>query len=277
MNQVQQVTPVDAWKFRQLYAAGMAVRTIGSRLGFGSTTVHRRLKRDGMVCRRAGYISRKYHCNDFAFDVIDTEAKAYWLGFLAADGSFGQKGRLVELSLARKDRSQIEAFIKFLDSNYRIHDGFNVVGQKKFPRSQVDIFSMHMVETLKGYGLSSGRVAWMPWPELIGRGLTRHYLRGYFDGDGCFWKDKRRTAKSVKFGLLGNETFLRSCANFIQKKCGVAPKNPRKAGKSLKVKSLEYDAMSDVAKIAHLMYDGATVFLQRKFDVVRPLLDATGF
>ena len=30
--------------------------------------------------------SRKSKCNDRIFDVIDTEDKAYWLGFLYADG-----------------------------------------------------------------------------------------------------------------------------------------------------------------------------------------------
>ena len=34
---------------------------------------------------------RKYHCDDGYFDLIDSEAKAYWLGFLAADGNIDVK------------------------------------------------------------------------------------------------------------------------------------------------------------------------------------------
>ena len=73
--------------------------------------------------------------------------------------------------------------------------------------------------------------------------------------------------------------FLDDCSSFIENEYGVSARTPRRSGDTdvSKVMVLEYYAMSDVANIARFMYEGATVFLQRKFDIVRPLLNAQGF
>lgn len=55
--------------------------------------------------------SRKHFFNESYFEVIDTEDKAYWLGFLYADGNIyyhkdkngDRKGGKVELSLKSDD------------------------------------------------------------------------------------------------------------------------------------------------------------------------------
>ena len=44
------------------------------------------------------------------FDKINTEEKAYWLGFLYADGSISSKEDKIELGLAEKDLHHIEKF-----------------------------------------------------------------------------------------------------------------------------------------------------------------------
>ena len=41
--------------------------------------------------------------NECSFDTIDTEEKAYWLGFMYADGYISSKNNQIGLSLAVKD------------------------------------------------------------------------------------------------------------------------------------------------------------------------------
>jgi len=54
------------------------------------------------------------------FEHIDTEEKAYWLGFLYADGSVGSKEDKIELGLAEKDLHQIEKFRNFMGISNKI-------------------------------------------------------------------------------------------------------------------------------------------------------------
>ena len=56
----------------------------------------------------------------YNFETIDTEEKAYWLGFLYADGSVGSKDDRVELGLAEKDFHHIEKFRDFIGINNKI-------------------------------------------------------------------------------------------------------------------------------------------------------------
>lgn len=43
-------------------------------------------------------MARKYNYNDNYFENIDTEEKAYWLGFIAADGSIVNNNRALEIT-----------------------------------------------------------------------------------------------------------------------------------------------------------------------------------
>lgn len=59
--------------------------------------------------------------NEHIFDNIDTEEKAYWLGFIFADGyisSLNAKYKNVfELSLSIKDLNHIKKFNSFMEYN----------------------------------------------------------------------------------------------------------------------------------------------------------------
>ena len=89
-----------------LYASGMDAPEIGRVLGCHSSSVYNVLeelgidRREQIACDNPGY-----------FDKIDTPDKAYWLGFIGADGCVTgfNKGYLrLQVKLARKDRDHLE-------------------------------------------------------------------------------------------------------------------------------------------------------------------------
>ena len=55
--------------------------------GFSMYKINNVLKKNGVKTRDNSFNSRKYYIDETFFEVIDTEDKAYWLGFIMAFGS----------------------------------------------------------------------------------------------------------------------------------------------------------------------------------------------
>lgn len=146
--------------------------------------------------------------NDVVFDTIDTEEKAYWLGFLYADGCLdsspldnSKKSKFqIELSLKIEDKEHLSKFCKFLDTSMIITE----------TRCRCVVRSQHMWNILNSYGCTPKKSLTLEFPNLNifkDTELIRHFLRGYFDGDGCVsYGNKEHTFLNIQ--LLGTKNFL---------------------------------------------------------------------
>jgi len=143
---------------------------------------------------RMGLKKYPYTCNYHYFDNIDTEEKAYWLGFLTADGWINQSKKtnagVTGIELQYGDISHLKKFNKSIDGNYQIIDRWRTCSiakdkEKKHHTCCIRIFSVTMYNTLKNLGFSNDKSYDFHIPNLP-ENLIRHYIRGYFDGDGCF-------------------------------------------------------------------------------------------
>ena len=116
------------------------------------------------------------------FEKIDTEEKAYWLGFLYADGSVGSKENKIELGLAEKDLSQVEKFKQFIGLDNKISYRKNTKSYRSSFRSQKckqDLISQGCVP-------KKSLILTFPTEQQVSHSLICHFMRGYFDGDGWF-------------------------------------------------------------------------------------------
>lgn len=123
-----------------------------------------------------GYLS----VNDTYFSEIDTAEKAYWLGFLYADGCVRDRDNQIALDLQRGDRGHVEEFSNALDSEYKITD-FEHEGSEK---TRTFITSEEMVEDLMSHGCIPNKTHKDTLPDLSDN-MKPPFIRGYFDGDGC--------------------------------------------------------------------------------------------
>lgn len=82
-----------------------------------NSSIRSLLLKRGVKLRTKSEIYRKYSLNQNYFDCIDTEAKAYYLGLLYADGYNNEKGGEIHLSLQEEDKLILEKFLKELKSN----------------------------------------------------------------------------------------------------------------------------------------------------------------
>lgn len=91
------------------------------------------------VLKELGYndlIQNVPNCDETVFDVIDTEEKAYWLGFWYADGYVASLTRksnyIIGCSLAYKDLEHLEKFAKFIKFQNKLYEIDAKCGDKRF-------------------------------------------------------------------------------------------------------------------------------------------------
>jgi hypothetical protein len=117
-----------------------------------------------------------------------------------------------------------------------------------------------MVADLEKWGVVPRKTFTLPWPSLPGE-LMRHYLRGYFDGDGCFrWS----SINSYAFWLVGNDLFLEGCRDYLARHCSLPSPGLYHNRHGSKIGHLVYGGNRQVLRIYRLMYEDATIFLERK-------------
>lgn len=97
----------------------MSIGNIAKEMDVSPKAVSIELKRNDVHIRTDREQSLKYTVNEKFFEIIDTEKKAYWLGFMYADGYITAErkhsGRKIGMSLSIKDIERLEAFKKDIE------------------------------------------------------------------------------------------------------------------------------------------------------------------
>lgn len=151
------------------------------------------------------------------FDTIDTEEKAYWLGFIYADGYVGysseeKRNYLFELSLKSDDLTHLHKFASFIShTNPNIVKVENVYcGDILCQRCRISFRNKHFWETLNSKGCVPRKSLILKFPDIsifTDLSLIRHFIRGYVDGDGCLtWGDSEH--KKPFLSILGTKDLL---------------------------------------------------------------------
>lgn len=205
--------------------------------------------------------SRKYTCNFDFFEKIDNEEKAYWLGFLYADGYVRVRKSSSEMKLKIIDKEHLEKFNKSLESNYPI------TKVKETNCWQISISNRKIVQDLvdKGCFQKKSLVLKYPSENILSIELQRHFIRGYFDGDGCIYFQIDKPKKIVNF--LGTLDFLEKIKSLLTDNeiNGIIRKRT-----NCKIFELSYGKYDDILKIQKLFYENSYYYLERKkkkFDI----------
>lgn len=251
---------LDDWVPR--YLAGETMTAIAHTVGVTPDAVRQALLRRGLHARPiADRAFRRYTCNESFFTVIDSEAKAYWLGFIAADGNVHRD--TLSIGLAPVDNVHLHAFVVALSGTQQVTtrqkvDGFSVATLK--------LNSVAMVRSLAQYGVVPRKSLTFDWPAAVPDHLIRHFLRGYIDGDGSWhWKPSRVGRPTWTISLVGTDAFLCAAMAALVRSCDLRPVEIRPASKECRVMRFSYGGNRQVSRIAHWLYDDATVFLSRKY------------
>jgi len=198
------------------------------------------------------------------FDQIDSEEKAYWLGFIYADGNIsshkeGVKKRYnFELSLSTKDINHLYKFQKFLKSNKE--PKISIAGNLyKYERCRIILSNKHLWNILNNYGCVPKKSLTLKFPnETIfkDKALIKDFIRGYFDGDGCIsYCDNKHEHMTIS--ILGTKEFLETLQNYLPLE------KENKIHKHKNVYLLSFQR-SRGKYILNYLYSNSTIFLERK-------------
>jgi hypothetical protein len=203
--------------------------------------------------------SKKYRYYDDIFETIDKEEKAYWLGFLYADGYVRERKSSSELrlKLSIKDR---EHLIKF--KNFISPDDIPVVDELSGNSEcvKVSINSRKIVKDLINLGCVSKKSKIIEMPK-ISDNLLNHFIRGYFDGDGWILIDKN---EKPSFGIVsGSLEMIESVVEIISNESKV---NKNKVFNYTTYYNFNYRSYTDIIKISNFLYKQSNIYLIRKRD-----------
>lgn len=251
-----------------------SITKLSDKYGINRKTIIKYLKERNIEITQS---YNKVPFNETVFDSIDTEEKAYWLGFMYADGYITSKSFRIGLSLAIKDIEHLRKFNAFLQYS----KGMNVTNSHQFGSKEkynksgelmqtvsTVITNKHLWEALNSKGCVPNKSLILKFPDesiFKDKSLIRHFIRGYFDGDGSlglYQHSKTNPKLEESLIFVGTQQFLYKVQEylgvrgFIMQKSNCGP-NTFKLGYSTKKAN----------KVAEILYKNAFIYLDRKYNI----------
>lgn len=213
---------------------------------------------------------RKHALNEHKFDKINTEEKAYWLGFIMADGYIENESRLCFILQRKKD--EYDLFLKlqcFLETdNYveerTVYDKRGFVSESYCFRVTSKILCKRL-KRLKVVAQKTGKEC---IPRGVPKRLYRHFIRGFFDGDGCICKSSNRDYLRFFIGSCSKKV-IEQIRDYIQLKLSFHINILERHKYNKPFFYLESNSKYNTAKFCKLLYQRTKISLERKFKLAK--------
>ena len=143
----------------------------------------------------------RYTLNEYFFDTIDNELKAYLLGYLFADGFVGdEKYNNIVFSQKKEDAETVKLLKESIEytGDLRIFKPRISSFENSSDQVAINFSSTHMSNTLRKCGLVK-KEFYNNFPKL-NNVLMRHFIRGFFDGDGSITLTKSNYKDKIYYG-----------------------------------------------------------------------------
>jgi len=245
-----------------MYNSGLSTVKIGKILNIHYSRVRDILIRNGVTLRSNKINSRKYHVDHNYFKEIDNEEKAYWLGFIYADGyiSSAEKSKKIGISLSDVDKEHLQKFNKSINSDYPIKEYTSESGYSvgnKYCRTLIT--SENLYDDLLRHGVYEHKSLILNPPNITDD-LKRHFIRGYLDGDGTI----SHNGNSYYVGFVGTKMMLEWIYEY-------AKENNIKFNFRIEKRKEECEAYSfkihgyNAYKFLEKIYSDSSIYLNRKY------------
>jgi hypothetical protein len=251
----------------KLYLDGLSGREIGKKLNYCYRSVQKYLVKNKIPRRSKSESVRTYDLNENYFEKIDTPEKAYFLGFIYAEGHSEKNGKnTLTIGLQHKDKYILEQLKEILGSNRPL----------EFRSRQADhwddvsvlrVGSLKLLTDLQKLGIPLGKksdILQFPNKDILPRHLIKYFILGEVDGDGHIGFDKNH---QFVFNVAGAFNLLKGIQEYLNENLGTTIKYKER---NTVTAIIEKCSNREVFKILNWLYkDLQTPFLIRKYEVYK--------
>lgn len=254
----------------------ISIDNIAKNLSISRRSISRVLKEKSINTR----LKNRYVLNECYFNEIDTEAKAYILGFIYADGFVGNE-KFNNIVIAINDLEIVEFISKELEFTGEIRKTKKGGFSNSKCGYSLNFSSKIMADRLRNIGLYPNKSLTIDRIPELKEELIRHFIRGYFDGDGSILMSHNSSYyngcdgiikyvyPTYNFTILGTEEFLKQ----IIEKADFKYAKIRNTKTEL-IKSLNICAKKEFDSIFNYLYLDSTIKLKRKYNKWNDIMSA---
>ena len=241
-----------------------AVRHCANRIGLKKSNIH--LNPNSIYSYDVDYFSN-----------IDTEEKAYWLGFIMADGYVSVSKTTCELGieLSIKDINHLKKFNKCLRGNVQVKEFVKpehiLFSGRKIPETKmcsIRLYKKKIIEDIIKYGVVPKKTYVQKEPPIFNDELLNiAFLRGYFDADGSFTLNKK--TKSGQFDITSvNLKILEYWRIYLYKKYKITSyiSSCTNIDSTVPCYKLHFKGLNNSYIFGQLIYKDANIYLDRKYN-----------
>jgi len=255
-------TDAEEEQIARIYLAGHSTRAIARAYKLhDKTSIIGALRRQNITQRSPAERNRLYRIDAHAFDVIDTEEKAYWWGFIYADGNVYR--RSLSVALKSTDENHLAKLKAFLKSEHPIK--IIKVGCGNSKRFGVAVYyatDSHLVDRLRELGITPRRKNFNRVIANLPNELSRHWIRGFFDGDGT--AGHPHASRGPYIGFCGSVQLLEWVRKTIADNANTNPNLSIHRHIKSKICYLTFSGNVVAHNVTSWLYQDAEIWLTRK-------------
>lgn len=233
------------------YKEGSTMQALAIEYNVTNKVIKNRLESAGVEIKTNAEQQRKHFFNEEFFSTIDTEAKAYWLGFIFADGCVHGTRKDISIALSLSDRAHLEKFAADIEYSGPglVSDHKSVFADVDILSSKVSLRSEKMWNDLVSHGCLPNKSLDCGPPIGLPEKFTMDFIRGVIDGDGYISK-----AGFPSVEIVGSHPLLL----WIAQKLGMDSPRPHKSVWRIRASGKR------AKEIAVSTYENSTIYMDRK-------------
>lgn len=252
------LTKEEVSSIKEKYKNGAKVKELEKEFNCTNFTIYKVINRENL---NKIHGNRKFSIDENYFNVINSERKAYFLGLIWADGSILKSKGTLSIHLQKEDEYLLEELRNDICPSKPLKY-YQPKNLKWKERAMLTIHSYPLINSLINIGCIPNKRQGVQFPDCIPKNLIHHFIRGYFDGDGCV-SILNKSEKRMTVYFTGALEFITELKNQLAL-LGVEFNKVTSDGRNNVTVSIAIGKKSKLNQLFDILYNNSTIFMKRK-------------